>query len=93
MQACTKLLTKTLRGKALLPALLLVSMIALAGPAQASEYDPDESGNPVYIAGTLAYPLGYAYENLILRPGRWLGDHTPFKQLFGQDTLEEAYDW
>jgi hypothetical protein len=82
------------RLQALIVALVFVGALAVAaGPAVASEYDPDETGNPVYIAGTIAYPAGYLYENLILRPGRWLGDHTPIKQLFGQDTLEDAYDW
>ncbi|MDP3940498.1 MAG: hypothetical protein Q8R92_20475 [Deltaproteobacteria bacterium] len=76
-----------------LPAILVALLLILPAPAAASDYDPDESGNPVYIAGTIAYPLGYAYENLILRPGRWLGDQTPIKQIFGQDTLEDTYDW
>ncbi len=82
------------RSRALaLPALLVALLLILPAPAEASDYDPDETGNPVYIAGTIAYPAGYLYQNLILRPGRWLGDHTPIKQLFGQDTLEDAYDW
>jgi len=75
-----------------LPAMILAILLALPGPAQAAEYDRDDAGNPVYIAGTIAYPLGFVYEAVILRPAHWLGKRTPFRQLFGQDTFEEAYE-
>ncbi|MFQ5458592.1 MAG: hypothetical protein ACE5FC_09115 [Myxococcota bacterium] len=76
-----------------LAALLIgVSPVFPAG-ARAGEYDPDEAGNPVHFAGTVAYPAGFLYEVFVLKPGHWLGRHTPFRQFFGEDTFDEAYDW
>lgn len=76
-------------------ALLLILGVSLAVPAgaNAGEYDPDEAGNPVHIAGTIAYPAGFVYELIVLKPAHWLGQRTPFRQFFGEDTFDEAYDW
>jgi hypothetical protein len=73
---------------------LALLLLALCVPARAlaSDYDRDEAGNPVRMAGTLAYPAGFAYEYLWLKPVHWLGRHTPFRQVFGQDTFDEAYN-
>lgn len=76
-----------------LAALLIGVPSVYPASAIAGEYDPDEAGNPVHIAGTLAYPAGFFYEILVLKPGHWFGQHTPFKQFFGEDTFDEAYDW
>jgi hypothetical protein len=77
----------------ILAAALVSAAIGLsAGPAAASEYDRDEAGNPVRMAGTLAYPAGFIYEYLWLKPVHWLGHKTPFRQLFGTDTFDEAYE-
>jgi hypothetical protein len=72
--------------------LVAAALLGLAGPAAASEYDRDEAGNPVRMVGTLAYPLGFAYEYLWLKPVHWLGHKTPFRQVVGQDTFDEAYE-
>jgi hypothetical protein len=72
--------------------LFLGTILVPQGPACASEYDRDETGNPVHIAGTVLYPAGIVYEYLWLKPAHWLGERTPFRQLLGQDTFNEAYD-
>jgi hypothetical protein len=73
-------------------ALVSAALLLPVGPAAASDYDRDEAGNPVRMAGTLAYPAGFIYEYLWLKPVHWLGKKTPFRQLFGQDTFDEAYE-
>ena len=78
-------------GLALL--LLLGATLAVPGSANAGEYDPDEAGNPVHVAGSIAYPAGYIYELIVLKPAHWLGQRTPCRQFFGEDTFDEAYDW
>ena len=72
--------------------LFLGTILVAQGPACAADYDRDETGNPVHIAGSVLYPAGIIYEYLLLRPGHWLGERTPFRQIFGQDTFNEAYD-
>jgi hypothetical protein len=83
-----------MRKSWLLAVVLLLGFLALSAPARAlaSEYDRDEAGNPVRMVGTLAYPAGLVYEYLWLKPVHWLGRHTPFRQVFGQDTFDEAYN-
>ncbi len=83
-----------MRKSRLLVLALLLGLLALCAPARvlASEYDRDEAGNPVRMAGTLAYPAGFVYEYLWLKPVHWFGRHTPFRQVFGQDTFDEAYN-
>ncbi len=73
-------------------ALVTAALLCPSGPAAAAEYDRDEAGNPVRMAGTLAYPAGFIYEYLWLKPAHWLGRKTPFRQVFGQDTFDEAYE-
>lgn len=76
----------------LVVALVSAAMLLAAGRAVASEYDRDEAGNPVRMAGTLAYPAGFIYEFLWLKPVHWFGRKTPFRQVFGSDTFDEAYE-
>jgi len=76
----------------LVVALVSAAMLLATGPAAASEYDRDEAGNPVRVAGTLAYPAGFIYEYLWLKPVHWFGTKTPFRQVFGSDTFDEAYE-
>jgi len=73
-------------------ALVTAALLGPAGPAAASEYDRDEAGNPVRMVGTLAYPAGFIYEYLWLKPVHWFGQRTPFRQVFGSDTFDEAYE-
>jgi hypothetical protein len=72
--------------------LFLGAILVAQGPARAADYDRDDSGNPVHIAGSVLYPVGFVYEYLLLRPAHWLGERTPFRQICGQDTFNEAYD-
>ena len=81
-----------MRPMPLLLAAIVAAALLLPGAAPAAEFDRDEAGNPVRMAGTLAYPAGFALEYLWFRPAHWLGRHTPFRQVFGQDTFDEAYN-
>ncbi len=83
---------RSMLGIFLTAVLFLGTILVPQGPVLAADYDRDETGNPVHIAGTLLYPAGFIYEYLWLRPGHWLGERTPFRQIFGQDTFNEAYD-
>ena len=73
-------------------ACLSAALLLAAGPAAASDFDRDEAGNPVRMVGTAAYPAGFVIEYLWFRPVHWFGRKTPFRQLFGQDTFDEAYE-
>ena len=72
---------------------LLVGLIAalalvLASPAWAERrdaYDPQEAGHPAKIAYYVLYPIGFVLDVLILRPAYWLGQHEPFRTVFGVD--------
>jgi hypothetical protein len=57
----------------------------------ARTYDRDEAGN---LRGWSARWLsaGFIYEYLWLKPVHWFGTKTPFRQLFGSDTFDEAYE-
>jgi hypothetical protein len=66
-------------------AMALLAVIVLgAAPATADEYDPDEAGHPMRIAGYLLHPVGVTLDFLILRPAFWVGSHEPFRTLFGR---------
>jgi hypothetical protein len=55
-----------------------------ATPARAGEpYDPKRAGNPVRIAAYIVHPVGVILDYLIFRPAWWIGQHEPFRSLFG----------
>ena len=65
-------------------ALALAWLLAAAIPARADDsYDPKRAGNPVRIAAYAVHPFGVLLDYLIFRPAWWIGQHEPFKTLFG----------
>ena len=70
-----------------------VLALALSSPAWAErrdDYDPQESGHPVKIAYYVLYPIGFVFDVLILRPAYWLGQHEPFRTVFGVDAARSS---
>jgi len=66
-------------------------LLASASPSLAERtagYDPQDSGHPVKIAYYILYPVGFVIDILILRPVYWLGQHEPFRTVFGVDAAE-----
>jgi len=73
-------------GRRLLVGLIVASVLALTSPAWAERrdaYDPQEAGHPAKIAYYVLYPIGFVLDVLILRPAYWLGQHEPFRTVFG----------
>jgi len=71
---------------------VLVTALALglAGPAAADDdevdwqdYNPRRAGNPVRIAAYVLHPVGVIVDYLVLRPAWWIGQHEPFRTIFG----------
>jgi hypothetical protein len=54
-------------------------------PAAGEEYQPDDAGHPLRIAGYIVYPVGVIFDYLLLRPMYWVGSHEPFRTLFGRE--------
>ncbi len=71
-----------LRAAAALLALVWLSIATLPARADA-DYDPKRAGNPVRIAAYIAHPFGVLLDYLIFRPAWWIGQHEPFKTIFG----------
>ena len=68
-----------------------ILLLAFSAPAWAERrdaYDPQEAGHPVKIAYYVLYPIGFVFDVLILRPAAWLGQHEPFRTVFG---VEDAH--
>ena len=75
-------------GRRLLVGLIAASVLAITSPAWAERrdaYDPQEAGHPAKIAYYVLYPIGFVLDILILRPAYWLGQHEPFRTVFGVD--------
>jgi hypothetical protein len=59
-------------------------LVAAAIPAQAgTPYNPRRAGNPVRIAAYVVHPVGVVLDYLIFRPAWWIGQHEPFRTIFG----------
>jgi hypothetical protein len=71
-----------LRAAAAILALVWLSIAALPARADA-DYDPKRAGNPVRIAAYVVHPVGVLLDYLIFRPAWWIGQHEPFKTIFG----------
>ena len=71
-----------IRSAAALLALIWISSMALPARADAP-YDPKRAGNPVRIAAYVVHPVGVLLDYLIFRPAWWIGQHEPFKSIFG----------
>ena len=48
-------------------------------------YDAAEAGHPVKIIYYVLYPVGFVLNTLILKPVWWLGEHEPFRTVFGTE--------
>jgi hypothetical protein len=65
--------------------LVVLALVASAGPARAGEdYDPKMAGNPVRIAAYILSPVGVLIDYAIMRPAWWIGSHEPFRTIFGR---------
>lgn len=69
-------------GLALVGMLLCLALPAHAGP----RYDPQRAGHPLRIAAYAAHPIGVILDTLIFHPAWWIGQHEPFRTLFGVTT-------
>lgn len=84
---------RAVRGAAL--ALLVALALGFAAPAGARssassdgrwpgpDYQADRAGHPLRILAYMAHPLGVAVDYAVMRPCYWIGQHEPFRTLFG----------
>jgi len=61
-----------------------IASFALAAPAAADHYDPQEAGHPMRIVAYALHPVGVLLDLLIFRPAYWIGSHEPLATFFGQ---------
>lgn len=78
---------------------IFILMVFIAGSslircdmAIAGDYDRDDAWNPLRVGATIVYPAGYLLEQVVIRPIHHLGEESPFYEIFGQDTFDEAYE-
>jgi len=64
-------------------ALLALGLLGAASPAGADDYDPKYAGHPLRVLAYVVHPLGVALDYLLFRPVHWVGNHEPFKTIFG----------
>jgi hypothetical protein len=69
--------------KPLASVLLVLGLVAAAGPAAADEYDPTYAGHPLRILAYVVHPVGVLFDYLIFRPAHWIGSREPMKTIFG----------
>jgi hypothetical protein len=60
-----------------------IAAFALAAPAAADKYDPQEAGHPMRIVAYALHPVGVLLDLLIFRPAHWVGSHEPLASFFG----------
>ncbi len=68
----------------LLAAVAALTILAVASPAAAEEYDETYTGHPLRVIAYVLHPVGVILDTLIFRPFHWIGSHEPFKTLVGQ---------
>lgn len=71
------------RRPAALAAALLLGAALGAGPAAASDHDPERAGHPLRMVAYALHPVGVAFDYLVMRPAHWLVHREPFRTLFG----------
>ena len=74
-----------MKGRRRAIAVLLLSWLLLAAPAQADEYDARDAGHPFRIAAYFVHPIGVVVDYLVLRPAHWVVSHEPLATLFGHE--------
>ncbi len=70
---------------------IALSLLCLSLPAQAgpTRYEPRRAGHPLRIAAYAAHPFGVILDTLIFHPAWWVGQHEPFRTLFGVQTQSD----
>ena len=53
-------------------AVVVAALMFSAVGAAADPHDPQESGHPLEVVGTLLYPVGWLVETVVFRPLHWL---------------------
>ena len=71
--------------RTLVSLLLVFSLLGLASPAVADEYDPQDAGHPVRVIAYLLHPIGVVLDVLIARPAHWVGSQGALARLFGHE--------
>jgi hypothetical protein len=71
--------------RTLVSLLLVFSLLGLASPAAADEYDPQGAGHPVRVIAYLLHPIGVVLDVLIARPAHWVGSQGALARLFGHE--------
>ena len=69
-----------------MPRILAVIVLSLAlcpASAPADSYHTREAGHPMRIAAYALHPIGYALDRLFFYPCWWVGQHEPFRTVFG----------
>ena len=71
----------------------VLALTLWAGPAGSAEYDSRRSGHPLRIAAHALHPVGVLLDYMIFRPAWWVGQHEPFRTLFGVPSdLESEFE-
>lgn len=63
--------------------------LALAAPAAADEYDPQEAGHPVRVIAYALHPVGVILDVLIFRPAHWIGSAPGLDEFFGHEPYDD----
>jgi hypothetical protein len=78
-----------MRARCIRTLALCVTLVALASPALADEYEPQRAGHPLRIAAYVLHPVGVMLDLLIFRPAHWIGSHEPLATLFGHEKYRD----
>jgi hypothetical protein len=70
-------------------AAILLSLVLFPAAARAGTYDARKAGHPLRIAAYAVHPVGYALDRLLFHPVWWVGQHQPFRSIFG---VERRYE-
>ena len=71
--------------RVLASAFLVLCLTALALPAAADRYDPQEAGHPLRLAAYLLHPVGVVLDLVLFRPAHWVISHEPLASLTGHE--------
>lgn len=77
------------RSRVWVAALVAIAMLAVASPAAADRYDPQNAGHPLRIAAYVVHPVGVVLDLLIFRPAHWIGSQGPLAKLFGHEKYDD----
>ena len=67
----------------LLACALAFFLLCAALPAAADDHEVEHAGHPLRIVAYMMHPIGVIIDYVLLRPFHWIGNHQPFKTLFG----------